>query len=278
MARVDSPARPAAVRRHALATGALLGTLLWLAALALGLDEAAGVGARWRWGLLPVAALLGGALALHRVGRRLLWGTLAVVALALLAITRTPLMVGPTRALLRADSLPPVPLDAVVVLSARITADGYLSHEAVDRLLSGMAEVRRGTARRLYLSRVYFVREDRIVSGDADQRRVLALLGDDSLAVTVVDSVRSTHDEAVRMMARARPVGVRRIALVTSPAHSRRACAAFEKVGFEVVCRPSDSRDLSFRDLRETQDRAAAFRLWLYERLATALYRRRGWI
>lgn len=59
---------------------------------------------------------------------------------------------------------------------------------------------------------------------------------------TITDTaVANTYDEAVRI--RAMFPELRRIVLVTSRPHTRRACAVFEKQGFEVVCRSSGHGD-----------------------------------
>jgi uncharacterized SAM-binding protein YcdF (DUF218 family) len=68
------------------------------------------------------------------------------------------------------------------------------------------------------------------------------------------------------------------VAVVTSPLHTHRACAAFEKVGFIVSCVPSESRSVALRNPRLATDRLRAFQLWLYELAGLTLYRARGWI
>jgi uncharacterized SAM-binding protein YcdF (DUF218 family) len=115
------------------------------------------------------------------------------------------------------------------------------------------------------------------VTSDADQQRVVGLLNPPA-RLLIVDSVFSTRDEAVRMAALARPLGITRIALVTSPLHTRRACATFEKVGFRVTCVPSESREAALESLREATDRVRALQLTLYEWAAFVKYRARGWI
>jgi uncharacterized SAM-binding protein YcdF (DUF218 family) len=72
--------------------------------------------------------------------------------------------------------------------------------------------------------------------------------------------------------------GWRRIAVVTSPLHTRRACATFEAVGFQVLCVPAALRGSGLDPQSIPEDRFRGFRLWLYETFATNSYKRRGWI
>ncbi|HYD54240.1 MAG TPA: YdcF family protein [Gemmatimonadaceae bacterium] len=260
------PFSPVATRRL-LAT--FLAVALGLLAAVLGVFDAAGLqGHQWRIVILlaALAALVPGPFVI----RLATWlAGLGVALLILLAYT--PLAGALLRQHIRRDPPPATPVDALVVLSARIDEDGHLSAQALDRLLTGAALHRRGIAPRLILSRVRYG----ALTSDADQRRVLSLLGP-GVPVTIVDSVHGTRDEALRI--RHREPGVRAIALVTSPSHTRRACRTFEKVGFHVVCLPSESRDLPVHALRAEESRLRAFRDWLYETLATALYRARGWL
>ena len=98
------------------------------------------------------------------------------------------------------------------------------------------------------------------------------------MRVGVVAPVHSTRDEALRTAALARRAGWRTVAVVTSPLHTRRACATFERVGLAVVCVPSEERSFALRHLRSPGDRLEAFGYWLYETLGWLEYRRRGWV
>jgi uncharacterized SAM-binding protein YcdF (DUF218 family) len=113
-------------------------------------------------------------------------------------------------------------------------------------------------------------------TADADQQRLRALVSR-PFAMLVVDSVRTTRDEAVNAARLLLPRGADTIALVTSPLHTRRSCAAFERVGFQVRCVPAVSRDYTLR-ADGSGDRLALFRAWIYERMAWLKYRQRGWV
>jgi uncharacterized SAM-binding protein YcdF (DUF218 family) len=256
------------------ATGAVLGAVVWLECIAFGLPNIL-FGAQG-YSVIPIAALVGGLLGMTLV-RRLLWGVAVGFALVLAVVAYTPIMRRPVRALIRSDDQSRRPIQAVVVLSGGVTQDGHLHGQASDRLLTGLDLVRRGVAATLMLSRVRARGGNLQATSDADQRRLIALV-ERPVRVLVVDSVYSTRDEAVRMRAAAQSLGISSVAVVTSPLHTRRSCATFEKVGFAVTCVPSESRDVALSSLRLVTDRVRAFQLWLYEQAALVQYRARGWI
>jgi uncharacterized SAM-binding protein YcdF (DUF218 family) len=256
------------------ATGAVLGAVVWLECIAFGVPNIL-FGAQG-YSVIPIAALVGGLLGMTPV-RRLLWGVAFGFALVLTIVAYTPIIRRPARALIRSDDQSRRPIQAVVVLSGGVTQDGHLHGQAIDRLLTGLDLVRRGAAATLILSRVRARGGNPPATPDADQRRLIALV-DRPVRVLVVDSVYSTRDEAVRMRALARSLGISSVAVVTSPLHTRRSCATFEKVGFAVTCVPSESRDVALSSLTAATDRVRAFQFWLYERAALVQYRSRGWI
>jgi hypothetical protein len=51
----------------------------------------------------------------------------------------------------------------------------------------------------------------------------------------------------------------------------------FERVGLTVACAPAASREMSLGTLTGPTERLRAFRYWLYEVVAGAVYRWRGW-
>jgi uncharacterized SAM-binding protein YcdF (DUF218 family) len=177
----------------------------------------------------------------------------------------------------RADAIPSEKLDAIVVLSGGLTADSAMEPQTLDRLLKGAELIRQGKASALVLSRETWVRTGRRVTDSADQARVLELTGV-SVPVFIVDSVSSTHDEAQRVKRVPASSAWKRIGLVTSPLHTGRACAVFERAGFTVTCIPAVSRDRSIRNLDTPGDRLRAFQGWLYEMAGTTNYRMKGWL
>lgn len=208
--------------------------------------------------------------------RPLLWISAAVIAFLCVAAAYTPMVSTLARPLIRRDRLP-AHVDAIAVLSVGLTPDGMMRGETLDRLLTGLALARRGVARTLLISRERRTYQGKVVSDSADQESLLALARP-SAQVIFVDSVFTTRTEALRMKAIAQARGWSTMAVVTSPMHTRRACATFEAVGLKVVCVPADVRESGLYEGSNAQDRLRAFRSWLYETFASSSYRRDGWI
>jgi uncharacterized SAM-binding protein YcdF (DUF218 family) len=262
------------VHRTRVSMGALLGAILWLECIALGvpkiLVESSG------YSLIPIAALAGALLGLTRA-RQILFATVTGFAVLLAVLAYTPAIRRPARTLIRSDPVGARAVQAIVVLSGGVTTDGHLKPRAVDRMLTGLSLIRRGVASTLIVSRERRGAPQRAVTSDSDRQRLVALL-ERPVRLLIVDSVFSTRDEAVRMRALASSLDITSIAVVTSPIHTYRACATFEKVGFAVTCIPSESREVALSTLRLATDRVLAFQLWLYEWAALAKYRASGWI
>lgn len=258
-------------------TGAAAGALAWIGCMALGVPQLAGFDGH---DFTPVAALAGALMALARPTALVLYGGTGLVALVVAAVAYLPVIEGPFHRLIRADAPPRTSPDAVFVLTEDVTTDSLLAPQSLDRLLYGAELVHSGIARLLVITT--YVHDDgpRTIAPLPAQLHIARLLGIDSSRVIVVDSVASTRDEAVRGRAALLPRGIQRIAVVTSPAHSSRACRTFQRVGFVVTCMPARSRDVPIGRgaLYRTEDRLRAFRLWLYETVAWAWYRRNGWV
>lgn len=256
--------------RHA-AAGAVLGGLI-----AIGIEQL-GVSALFKTNasfLLPLI-LIGGTLALTRLSV-LVWLAAGAIVLSVAVISYTALASDLIRPLVRRDSLPPV-LDAVVVLSGGTTADQMMGSATLDRLLTGAELARAGRTRALVLSREEWVRGGRAFSDSIDQSNIVRLARV-SVPIFFIDSATSTRNEA--LLARKLSVGKNwsEIGVVTSPLHTRRACATFERLGFNVTCIPSAYREGGLQHLDNPGDRANAFRNWLDEMAGTLKYRQAGWI
>jgi len=253
--------------------GATCALLTWLVVGALtGLGKVPSL-------LFPSAvlvALVGAVVGLTRAALALWAATAAaLVAFCVIAMTSFVTRVLPTSTMVRRDNLPAQPLDAVVVLSGGITPDGMLVPEALDRLLTGLALMRDSVAPVLVVTEPRRSRHG--VTAATDQARVRALVAR-PFPMLMVDSVHTTRDEAVNAWRLLQARNAKRVAVVTSPLHTRRACATFEKVGFIVTCVPAVSRVYSVTGADNGSDRLTLFREWLYERTAWIEYRARGWI
>jgi uncharacterized SAM-binding protein YcdF (DUF218 family) len=245
-----------------------------LAAATLGLDDVAGISGL---GVVPLAAGLGLLAGAAGFGRtvRVLAGALFVLLAAVILI---PGLGGLARGYVRRDPAPAGPADAIVVLSASVTGDGDLSPAGADRLIAGLALYRAGVAPTVVLSRVVNPgwRRRRHFS-DEDQHRLMSMMNV-APNVVILAPVGTTRAEALRAREWADRSGWKRIVLVTSPVHTRRACATFEGVGFEVTCVPSRDRTTAVSDQQTAGDRVRAFGQWVYEAIGWRVYRARGWI
>jgi len=266
----SSPIRP---RAFDALVGATVGVLAAVAIIAAEIPRVAG---GHPTAFVIVCVVIGAAIGLADLLRLAAYAA-ACVAVPALVVAMTPAMSPLVRGWVRKDPAPRTPLDAVMVLSAGLHADSSLNTRAAERLVSGIVLVRETRTPMLVTSRDRFRTGERVVDTDAAQRRLVRSLID-SVDWHIVAPVSTTHDEALRAAELLRPLAKTRIAVVTSPMHTRRACAAFEAVGFTVVCVPSDEWFYSERNLAHPLDRIRAFFDYVYERLGMIEYRRRGWI
>ena len=259
------------IARHA-AAGAILGTLSAVGADVLGVQPLLRIPNLTLY--LP-AALLGAILGATRL-RPLLWIPAGIIALMCVVVAYTELAPSLARPLIRRDPLP-ARVDAIAVLSAGFTPDGMMSSQSLDRMLTGLSLARRGVAPTLLISRESRTTGGKVESDSADKQNIITL-AQSSEQIVFVDSVFSTRTEALRMKAIAQTRRLTAIAVVTSPMHTRRACATFEAVGFKVVCVPADARGSGLYAGSSARERLNVFGSWLYETFASFTYRRRGWI
>lgn len=224
--------------------------------------------------LLLAGMLVGGALG--AVGRRT-WVAAADAVLIVinLVVALTPLMDSLAPRLVRSDPL--VHADAAISLSASILRNGALNSPGADRLITTAGLIKRGWAPRLITTRVTLRVGRGLITSDSGQREIVAFSGID-VPWTVVDGAHTTHDEAVRSAAALLPTGIRHVIVVTSPLHTRRSCATFEKAGFVVTCVPARERDASAGAPSTPRDRPESFRQFIYEIVGLIEYRMRGWI
>lgn len=225
---------------------------------------------------LYVPAAIFGALVGPTRLRPLVWVPAGVIAAICIAVAYTPVVSTLARPLVRRDALP-TRVDAVAVLSMGLTPDGMMRSETLDRLLTGLSLAKRGLAPVMMVSREQRSFAGQLVSDSADLRNV-ATLANPTARVIFVDSIVTTRTEAIRMGAIARANHWSTLAVVTSPMHTRRACATFEAAGLRVVCIPAAVRGSGLYPGANAEDRLRAFRSWLYEVFASSSYKSRGWI
>lgn len=261
--------------REQLLTAALGGCVALIAWMALAALTGVGKAPNLTLPLAVLAVVAGALLALTPLAR-VVWiiGVLAVVAFCLIAATPFVSRVLQPKSLVRSDAVPRNRLDAVIVLSGGITADSLLTSDPLDRLLTGLALMRDSVADTLVVTEPR--RADTGATTARDQAQVRSLVAR-RFSMLQVDSVRTTRDEAMRSWRLLGTHGATRVAVVTAPLHTSRACATFENVGFVVTCVPAVWRAYSLTSENDWRGRLAIFRDWLYERAATIEYRLRGW-
>jgi uncharacterized SAM-binding protein YcdF (DUF218 family) len=238
-------------------------------------------------GLLPahLAALhglwitigLGVVLALVRFDRFL--PAIVIVATAcVVTVASTPLTAAIARWWIRDDVMPPGGVSAIIPLSGTVNNEGAISAEAVDHLITALALTAEGKAHVLVTTTVQQEFPTGVVTSTTDQARLITLFGR-QIEWLRTPIVRTTRDEAVAAANLLVPRGLRQIAVVASPMHTRRACAAFEAVGFQVTCVVSRTSVPGGRNPPDApRDRLNSFGDWLYEAIAMLEYRMRGWV
>lgn len=208
----------------------------------------------------------------------LLWSTrvrplLAVGACGLgvlwLAVAFTPLTPWMARGLVRRDALRPA--DAVVVLASSVQKDGELTPTSMSRLVHALELVSQGQAPRLVLTEI----APPVRSYAEPARQLMQALRVDTELV-VVGPVYNTRDEAALVKRLFAERGFTTLVLVTSPTHTRRAAATFEKQGLTVLCSPSVETWFDLETFDTADDRLLGFSAVLHEHLGLLLYRLRG--
>lgn len=253
--------------------GATIGLALWCALSSLGILP----------GVLsdtPGVMLLGGAglvLGFGPLGR-VLFGALVGATAAVAIVSLSPMSDIVAQHWVRSDTLPDSGVSAAVVLSAALNPDSTMSGEALDHLLTGLQLVREHRTPLLVTTVTQVRFPAGRVTSETDQERVLSLL-DSSIRWISVPAGGSTRGEALASAALLLPRGLRHIAVVASPMHTRRACAVFAAVGFIVTCVPARLRGPGGVPIAGgSSQRLVIFGQLVYELSALAEYRIRGWL
>lgn len=217
------------------------------------------------------------ALRVGPLGKYLL-AMLALGAAIILMVSQTGISSFVASRWIRCDAVPDSGLAAVVVLSASVNANETMSSEALDHLITGLELTAKGKAPVLVTTTVQQVFPGGVVSSEADQSRIVALFGSEVRWIPTPPG-KSTHDEAVNVARLLLPQGIRSVAVVASAMHTRRACSAFEAVGFVVTCVRARSRSPDGASRGSwPRDRLTLFGDWVYELASTAKYRMKGWL
>jgi uncharacterized SAM-binding protein YcdF (DUF218 family) len=102
-------------------------------------------------------------------------------------------------------------------------------------------------------------------------------------AIQIETGSINTHENAIRSYESLAPHGIRRIILVTSAEHMRRAAGAFRKAGFDVIAAPADfhtgwGEAHGLENWLPSANNLVKSDAALHEWLAIVVYRLRGWM
>ncbi|WP_337867230.1 YdcF family protein [Meiothermus sp.] len=210
---------------------------------------------------------------------RVLLGGSVLCALLIAAVVFTPL----TRVLTEGLIVNEVPqkADLIVVLGGGMHCGaGELEASSLARLEKGLELWRAGYAPRITLSDTVgeIFGDARCPSlGRVAAQRVQALHGDEGPEILFLPQMRTTRTEALAVAELVRARGYRRVLLVTTPTHSRRAVGAFRKLGLEVVSVVSTEPRFDMT-LTKSADRLRALTPVTREYLGLLTYGLRGWL
>lgn len=184
--------------------------------------------------------------------------------------------------------------DAVVMLGGCTTPSKYEAAQlhltrAGDRVVMALEIMRRGKAPALVLGGAAAELDEQPVA-EADllkrwlEEWLAATPGTQAREILSLGGCANTRDEAMRTRKLADERGWKRILLVTSAAHMRRAEATFRTAGLDVVPVPCNfmtnvsTPDSPFTLSLPHHSQLDKLSIWLYETVGWWEYRRQGWI
>ncbi len=254
------------------ACGAVLAVALWELVMLLGLSQLFGLDG----GLFRLLALVFGAVIAATRLSRVLWLAGGVLITVLFFVAYTPLVERPALAMVRVDDAI-APVDAIVVFSGWMTDAGALKGQGLDRLLSAMEDAHALTVPHVAASVIATEVNGRRITSRSDQERLARLLGG-AVELHLIENVTNTYTESLGFAALARTRGWQHVRVVTSPLHTRRACAALEATGLRVTCTPATPRDVAYTVMGSPGARLTVFRDYVHELIGWRVYRWRGWV
>ncbi len=179
--------------------------------------------------------------------------------------------------------------DALVVLGgwsqpSPHDAFGLDFQDSIDRLLTAVELLRQGKARALVVGGGGHSVNGQVQAESVRVQRWLATWRVAPVPTHGLGACHNTRDEAVRAKALLDQHGWKRVLLVTSAAHLKRAEAVFKKVGVPVVAVACDFAGLAaleaehrFNPFPSTSD-FEALATYLHETIGWWVYRLRGWV
>jgi len=179
--------------------------------------------------------------------------------------------------------------DAVVVPGGGVRYSQLAPHrldltDAADRISTGVELVRLGKAPNLVLGGATRTVRGQELSEPELTRQWLASLPLTGVPMFILPDCHNTHDEALNTSALVKQWHWKRVLLVTSAYHMRRAAAVFQAAGVPVACVGCDFQTGlggASDGGRVIAPQMAGFEkleLWMHEEIGWEFYRLRGWI
>lgn len=179
--------------------------------------------------------------------------------------------------------------DAVVLLgggaqASRYEVAGVHLSVAGDRLVMAAELMRLGKAPVLVLGGAWGRLDGREAPESHLTKDLLARWGVPADAMLPLGPNRDTHDEALKVRTLAAERGWKRVLLVTSANHMRRASATFRHLGIEVTPAPCNfltsvgTGEVPFFSGVSGSDGFTKVGFWLHEEIGWLEYWRRGWL
>ena len=250
-----------------LGYGVLLGTFLTLVATIFNPD----LTLLWAIGLTILCI----GLSFLPITRRVLTAISSVLGLILLVCVLTPVL-RPLEAALDVTEAP-VKADVIVALGAGMRCGAnQLESASLARVVKALELWRAGYASDITLSDTSGLWNDCPSLADAARGVVARLAPGSAPTINILPNVRNTRDEAEAVAKLAAAKGWKRVLIVTSPTHSRRAKATFQqlKLNATVVAASEPRFDAA---LRLPYDRLMALAPLARELAGTIKYSLFGW-
>ena len=180
--------------------------------------------------------------------------------------------------------------DAIVILGggaepSRYEAGGVRMTRAGDRILTGLELLRLGCAP-VMLVGGGFVRVDGVLKIESELvvGRIQAWQPSGEWEILSLGAATDTHDEALRLIPIAKQRGWKRILLVTSACHMRRALDTYRAAGFDAVPAPCNflvAGSATKAGLEPGMPGSGGLErlgIWMHEVIGYEVYRLRGWL
>lgn len=230
----------------------------------------------------PLGAVIlvgvGGLLGAHPISRRILYGLLGAVAVFVAVAVFTPALEPIERYLDVGER--PQNTDAIVILGGGIQCDSNeLATDSLARLVRGLELWRQGFAPRVTVSEAgeAMIGPSCGSVSTVARRTIGRLYPDGGPEIIDLLKVKNTRDEAENAARIGKARGWKRVLVVTSPTHTRRARATFRDAGLTAIA-VSSSEPRYDTGFRLPSDRLRSLEAIVHELAGLLKYGANGWL